>query len=198
MIYIERIKLPSLDRDYTPPSREFDFLNSTHKSAYPFHVLSFRGLFEVVFDDVTIITGGNGTGKSTLLNIIAQKLKLRRPTPFNNSEYFDRYLKLCRIDLSSTAHQLSAGINEYGRIISSDEVFDYMIETRLKNDEIDERRKTIVADVERMRDDEMPDHIDLEDPESIRAYLHQCEVKKKSRSKYIKDHLGFNISEFKR
>ena len=78
MIYLKSIHLPSLDNDRTIPKPEFDFLNNTHKSAYPYHVLSYRGLFDVEFDDVTIITGGNGTGKSTLLNVIAQKLRLTR------------------------------------------------------------------------------------------------------------------------
>ena len=192
MIYLKSIHLPSLDHDETCG---FDFLNNTHKSAYPYHVLSYRGLFDVEFDDVTIITGGNGTGKSTLLNVIAQKLRLTRQTPFNNSEYFEKYLHLCSIEKSRVAYQMSVDMSMYGRIITSDEVFDYMIENRLENEEIDEQRRTIVEEIDRLREGKMPTHLDLENPESIKAYRRQSEARRKSKARYVKDHLGFNLTE---
>ena len=194
MIYIEKLDLPTLEVFRSDCTDNY-YLNSTHKSAYPFHVLSYRGLFEVSFGDITIITGGNGTGKSTLLNVIAQLLNLRRPTPFNKTEYFDEYLSKCILTKSRTAYQLPADVSQYGRIITSDEVFDYMIETRLKNDEIDDRRKAMSAEIERLKNAKLPTRINMSNPESIRAYRHQSEVKRKSKSKYIKEHLGFNLAE---
>lgn len=190
MIYVNKLKLPSLDEDVID-----DVLNYIHKSAYPFHVLSHRGLFDVEFDDITIITGGNGSGKSTLLNVIAQKLGLRRPTPFNKTEYFDKYLALCNIELSNMAYQLSSNIKEYGRIIASDEVFDNLIDTRLRNDEIDDRRRQMAEEIDALRKGPMQRSIDFSNPESIRSYSRQSEARRKTKSKYIKDNLGFNIAE---
>ena len=190
MIYINKLTLPSLDADNINNE-----LNFVHKSAYPFHVLSYRGLFEVEFDDITIITGGNGSGKSTLLNVIAQKLGLRRPTPFNKTEYFDHYLRLCSIKLSDIAYQLSTDIKEYGRIITSDEVFDHLIDTRLRNDEIDDRRKKMCEEIDALRKAPMQTFIDFSNPDSIRSYSRQSEARRKTKSKYIKDNLGFNVAE---
>lgn len=191
MIYLQQLQLPSLESDHTYNS----FLNSTHKSAYPFHVLSFRGLFEVDFSDVTIITGSNGTGKSTLLNVIAQKLHLRRPTPFNDTSYFEEYLRLCHITKSLTAMQMSTSISDYGRIITSDEVFDYMIETRLKNDEINDRRRKMAEEYELLKNKRMPIGINPFDSASMGAYSRQLDTRRKSKAKFVKDNLGFNLAE---
>ena len=114
MVYIEKIILPSLDGNQVCVSETY------HRNFYPFKVLSYHGLYEVEFSDITLITGGNGTGKSTLLNVIAQKLNLRRQTPFNRTEFFDTYLERCRIKKSDTALQMPYDIREYGRIIPSD------------------------------------------------------------------------------
>lgn len=119
MIYIEHLKLPSLDED--------QIVNPVlylHQNAYPFHVLFHRGLFDVDFSDVTIITGGNGTGKSTLLNVIAEMLGLSRPTPYNRTDFFKYYIAKCDIIMSMFALQRTSDIASYGRIITSDEVFD--------------------------------------------------------------------------
>lgn len=166
MIYIEKLHLPSLDSDWTDSN-----LNYTHKSAYPFHVLSQQGLFDVFFRDITIVVGGNGAGKSTLLNIIAQKLKLRRHTAFNNTAYFEEYLKQCSVEKSLAAYQLPVDIADYGRIITSDEVFDYMIETRQRNDEIDRQRSLMLKEIDTIKRSEMPSHIDLTNQDSVKEYL---------------------------
>ena len=165
------------------------------RSVYPFHVLSTMGLFEVEFDAITIVTGGNGTGKSTLLNVIAQKLKLRRQTPFNRTEYFDSYLDRCDIQLSRIAWQLPYDISEYGRIITSDDVFDSILDQRIKNEEIDEKRRVMLREIDRLRDEGIPRQVDMEDRASIDAFLAHIEVQKKTKAHYVRDHLGFNLLE---
>ena len=189
MIYIEKIILPSLDSNQI-------LVNETyHRSYYPFHVLSSRGLYEVEFSDITLITGGNGTGKNTLMNVIAQKLRLRRQTPFNRTELFDTYLSRCEIKRSDISLQIPYDISEYGRIITSDEVFDHMLDIRLKNEEIDEKRRTILKEIERLENVPLLRHIDTENVESIEEYIKHVEVRSKTKSRYVKEHLGFNILE---
>ncbi len=189
MIYIEKIILPSL------VSNQILVNETYHRSYYPFHVLSSRGLYEVEFSDITLITGGNGTGKSTLINVIAQKLRLLRQTPLNRTELFDTYLSRCEIKMSDISLQIPYDISEYGRIITSDEVFDHMLDIRLKNEEIDEKRRTILKEIERLENVPLLRHIDTEKVESIEEYIKHVEVRSKTKSRYVKEHLGFNILE---
>ena len=189
MIYIEKLTLPSLDRNQICVNETY------HRSFYPFKVLSYHGFYEVEFSDITLITGGNGTGKSTLLNVIAQKLNLRRQTPFNRTEFFDSYLERCRIKRSDIALQMPCDIKDYGRIITSDEVFDHLLDLRLNNEEIDDTRKVMLEEIERLEGAPLPRHINLQNHEEIEAYSKQVEVRRKTKSCYVKDHLGFNILE---
>lgn len=64
---------------------------------YPFQILSKHRFEQIDFEPVTILYGGNGTGKSTVLNIIAQKLHLLREAPFNQSSFYEDYLELCSL-----------------------------------------------------------------------------------------------------
>ena len=47
-----------------------------------------KGLTQLDFEDITLLCGGNGTGKTTALNIIAEKLKLTRASLYNRSCFF--------------------------------------------------------------------------------------------------------------
>lgn len=46
-------------------------------NVYPCGIFSRNGFHEVNFSAATILYGGNGSGKSSLLNLIAQKLQLK-------------------------------------------------------------------------------------------------------------------------
>ena len=89
---------------------------------------------EIEFEPVTIFYGGNGTGKTTLLNIIAEKLRLIRNSVFNRSNFFDIYVSKCSADIMRR-------IPRESRIITSDDVFDYMIDVRNLNDGIHNKRE---------------------------------------------------------
>ena len=68
--------------------------NSYHYDTfYPFQVLSKHGLTRLDFEPVTILYGGNGSGKTTALNVIAEKLALDRDTLYNRSNFFENYLE---------------------------------------------------------------------------------------------------------
>ena len=82
---------------------EADFmfgLKTTYdQSVYPYGVLTKVGLNEIIFRPVTILYGGNGSGKSTALNVIAEKLRLKRNSAFNRSRFFQDYVDRCRAEL---------------------------------------------------------------------------------------------------
>lgn len=75
MIYLSRFTFPHVEREY-------DFLMSIKRTCYdtfyPFQVLPRHQLRMLDLEPVTILYGGNGSGKTTVLNIIAEKLGLTR------------------------------------------------------------------------------------------------------------------------
>ena len=89
MIYLEYFTFPDSDR-------EFDFFvnqkRTCYDSFYPFQILSRHHLHRIDFEPVTILYGGNGSGKTTVLNVIGEKLQLSRDSVFNKSNFFQDYL----------------------------------------------------------------------------------------------------------
>ena len=49
----------------------------TNNNIYPFNVLQNKEPDIFIFDNITVLYGNNGSGKSTILNIIAHKLDLK-------------------------------------------------------------------------------------------------------------------------
>lgn len=107
-------------------------------SIYPFNIFPQKKLRTIRFENITIICGGNGCGKSTLLNIMAEKLGVTRRAPFNYTPYYEDYLKLCSAELTF-GMRLPSG----SRIITSDDVFDFLLDIRAINTGVDRRREEL-------------------------------------------------------
>ena len=133
MIYLSEIAFPSYDEEYRA---RLDEKRTCFSTMYPFFVLSSRGLERLDFAPVTLLYGGNGSGKTTALNVIAEALSLRRDAPFNRSSFFDDYVKLC-------GFRTLAPLPEESRAVSSDDVFDYMLSLRAVNEGIDTKREEL-------------------------------------------------------
>lgn len=84
---------------YASANDEEQFLNYVRRSCYdtfyPFGILMKNQLRVVDFEPITIFYGGNGSGKSTALNIIAEKLGLERDTLYNRTDFYEKYLRYC-------------------------------------------------------------------------------------------------------
>ena len=117
----------------------FDLKTTYDQSVYPYGILPKTGLNEIIFRPVTILYGGNGSGKSTALNIIAEKLRLNRSSAYNRSRFFERYVDRCRVSLEEA-------VPENSRIITSDDVFDMMLDIRSINEGIDRKREKLAED----------------------------------------------------
>ena len=82
---------------------EYDFVSdqkmTCFNSYYPFNILP-RNQFRRIDCDrpITIFYGGNGSGKTTALNIIAEKFKLQRTSVFNKTSFFENYLEFCNYE----------------------------------------------------------------------------------------------------
>lgn len=133
MIYLSEFVFPSYDEEYRT---RLDEKRTCFNTMYPFFVLSSRGLERLDFAPVTLLYGGNGSGKTTALNVIAEALSLRRDAPFNRSSFFDDYVKLC-------SFRTLAPLPEESRAVSSDDVFDYMLSLRAVNEGIDVKREEL-------------------------------------------------------
>lgn len=116
-----------------------DIKRTCYNSFYPFGVLSIHHLHRLDFEPVTILYGGNGSGKSTALNVICEKLGLHRDTLYNRSSFYEDYLQMCEYE---TEHQ----IPEQSCMITSDDVFDFMMNLRCINEGIDTKREELFND----------------------------------------------------
>lgn len=131
--YLRSIDLVSIEQDteYTKNVHE-SYINNM----YPFDFFPYKGLRTVSFAPITFFYGGNGSGKTTLLNVIAEKLGLERHSVFNGSPLFHDYVSRCRVE--------KGVIPQASQILTSDDVFDYMINVRNLNDGIQLRREEII------------------------------------------------------
>ncbi len=133
MIYLSEFVFPDYDAEYRV---RLDEKRTCFNTMYPFFVLSSRGLERFDFAPVTLLYGGNGSGKTTALNVMAGALSLQRDAPFNRSSFFDDYVRLCR-------YTLTRPLPEASRAVTSDDVFDYMLSLRAVNEGIDENREKL-------------------------------------------------------
>ncbi len=133
MVYLDYFTFPDAESEY---NIFLETKRTCYDSFYPFRVLSRHGFERIDFEPVTILYGGNGCGKSTALNVIAEKMGIKRDSIFNKSNFYPDYLQLCE------AH-LKTKIPKNSRIITSDDVFDYMLNIRNLNEGIDLKRENV-------------------------------------------------------
>ena len=136
MVYLTHFSFPSLEEEYT---FHFQLKRTCYDTLYPFGILSKRHLECLDFDPVTILYGGNGSGKTTALNVMAEKLGLPRDTPYNRSNFFEDYTDRCDFRLAGPTASLPAA----SRVITSDDVFDFMLNIRTLNQGIDRKREEL-------------------------------------------------------
>ncbi|HJA92463.1 MAG TPA: AAA family ATPase [Candidatus Eisenbergiella merdipullorum] len=181
MIYLSHFQFP--DRE-----REYDFILSQKRTCYdtwyPFQILSKHGLIMLDFEPVTILYGGNGSGKTTALNIISEKLGLKRDTLYNRSNFFEDYTALC-------SYETDGNEPEDGRIITSDDVFDFMLDLRNLNAGIDRKRETLLKDYldTKYTPFQMRSLDDYEQLKKVNL------AKRSTQSKYVRKNLKDNIRE---
>lgn len=136
MVYLSTFKFPHVELEY-------DFImgqkRTCYDTYYPFQILSKHNLLRLDFEPVTILYGGNGSGKTTALNVIAEKTGLLWDTLYNRSNFFEDYTKMC-------SYEEELKIPEGSRIITSDDVFDFMLDLRSINDGISRKRDELLEE----------------------------------------------------
>lgn len=173
MIYLQNFKLMTLREEEGYLN---DFKRTCFDSYYPLGVFSHeKNLSKLEFSDITIFCGGNGSGKSTLLNIIAEKLELNRQTCYNKTYFFDPYIAKCEYELSIFDKMILRDFKRISRIITSDDVFNHIIDVRRKNDNLNFKRNLIFEEKTNMSryggnwKGDRPRSVNMEDPASIKV-----------------------------
>ncbi len=182
MIYLKSFTFPNADREF---NFFMDIKRTCYDSYYPFKILSKQDLDRLDFDVVTILYGGNGSGKSTALNVIAEKTGIRRDSVYNKSNFFPDYVKLCGMNTEED-------ITENSRIITSDDVFDYMLNIRNLNEGIDFKREELFdeyldAKYSRFQMKSMDDYEQLKKVNNSR---------RKTQSRFVRAELMDNVREY--
>lgn len=159
---------------------------------YPCGIFDDKKLREIYFRKITIFYGGNGSGKSTLLNLIAEKLKLNRIAPYNSGEMFDLYAENCEYTTGYDDEGFQYRIPNGSRIITSDDVFDYMLAVRSNNNEISESK---VEAKEEWKNLKFSETLKFEGMKDYETYRLQVLARKKSlsRRKFIRKTAGSEV-----
>ena len=84
-----------------------------HTHIYPYNVFEYKDIVPFIFNSITVFYGNNGSGKSTILNLIAQKLHIKGQempivNTYGNKNYCEQFLNECRYTFDS---------DDYGHII---------------------------------------------------------------------------------
>ena len=159
--------------------------NSYHYDTfYPFQVLSKHGLTRLDFEPVTILYGGNGSGKTTALNVIAEKLALDRDTLYNRSNFFEDYTGMCD-------YEEELPVPKESRIITSDDVFDFMLNLRSINDGINLKREQLFADYL----EDKYSHFQMKSLDDYERLKKVNMAKRRTKSRYVRENLMDNVRE---
>ncbi len=147
MIYIDYFKLPSQEIIN-------NYYSQKNYSVYPWTIF-FKNCFEWInCKDITIFYGNNGSGKSTVLNIIAEKIGVKRNnelfkdviyTKFGEIHPFDDFVDTIFMQLSFDDNGENISMPKHIELITSDDIFK-KINNRLNHNikalmEIEETRK---------------------------------------------------------
>lgn len=159
---------------------------------YPCGLFSKKELSEIYFSKTTIFYGGNGSGKSTLLNLIAQKLELNRIAPFNSSEMFSMYVDACEYELGYDDEGFRYRIPNGSRIITSDDIFDYMLTVRTNNNEISENKEAAREEWANLKFGESIKFNGMDDYEALRMQV-LARSKSVSRRQFIRRTAGNEV-----
>ena len=134
---------------------------------------------------ITIFNGGNGCGKSTILNLIAAKLGIGHRTASNTSEYFNMFAEVCKISTHSDFDE----INRRCDIITSDDVFQHCLKLRQNNKEISAKQKELI----RRKREETGQVENLRGLDDFERWKKDISLRDKSYSRNLEKYVGHTL-----
>ena len=172
--YLEKFWLPSAknDTDFT-----VGFQETCYNGLYPFGLFPDKEIREISFSPITVFYGRNGCGKTTLLNVIAEKAGAVRHSEFNGSGLFPQYVKMCYLRMRRRP--------ETCQILTSDDVFDYVLNMRTLNAGIDRRREELFEEYYEKKDS----NVKLTSLQDYEAYKETQAARRRTKSRYTRERL---------
>ena len=191
MIYLQSFRMPTRNDEekyFSNPCNQ-KIRRTCYTTKYPFGLFRYRELPEFYFNDITIFCGDNGSGKSSILNVIAEKLSLERNAPFNRSDFFEDYVDLCD-------YQPKRAIPKESKIITSDGVFERVLDIRRINDGIDGKRSELIDEyIAENSPNAAPNLLKGLDDYDRWKRVSDMRNKNRSQSRFLKENLMRNIQE---
>ena len=189
--YLDSFRLPSADWEEEYLNFDVKMKMTCYSHPYPFKLFPDKELSRLSFAPITIFYGGNGSGKTTLLNVIAEQLQAVRGTYFNRSPFFDDFVGACEAKMSRGAW------TDNIQMITSDDVFDYVLDIRAMNEGIDWKREALMEDYWDRKDYLSKNNASfqmksLADYEELK--IHNS-AKRLTPSKYVRENVMGNLPE---
>ncbi len=188
MIYLQSFVFPTEDQEFRFFLKDPKARRTCYDSSYPFGLFRDRELPGFYFDDITVFYGNNGSGKSTILNVIAEKLGLERSAPYNKTDFFGDYVERCD-------YTLERSIPKNSEIITSDGVFERVLDIRRINDGIDDRREKMVQEYIEEVTNETPNTLRGIDDYERWKRVSDIRNRNKSQSSFLRKNLMRNVAE---
>lgn len=192
-VYLKTFNFPTPDMEWNEimyGSEEFKM--TCYNNFYPFKILP-EHIRKLEFTPITILYGTNGSGKTTMLNVIAERLGINRSIKINKSTFIDDYVKLCDYEYKECPSVM--------RMITSDDVFSNLFWIREKNEIIDRKREEMIEfrskcsspDPGWLRDAMTEEIGDANWVENIDVLKKVLDARKNTASEFLKKRVGNNI-----
>lgn len=160
-------------------------IKSIHNSYYPLEMFCRRGFENIEFAPITIFYGGNGSGKTTLLNIISDTIEASKRNINKKGEVFNSYVSICKL-YYELIHKLDCKDIKY---ISSDDVFDYLLDLRAINSSVNRRKEALVDEYKEYKYSSVDKYDGIEQIDELR---NKVDSNRMTVSQYVRTRLKNN------
>lgn len=176
MVYLKSFEL----LDYIAERNINWGISKINPTTYPLGIFPPKEFKSISFDTITCFYGGNGSGKTTLLNMIADKLHASRKSLVDKGNVFEAYVKICNYEMGFES-PLEI------KVISSDDVFDYLLDIRSINTSVNRRK--IELSKEYLENKYNPNGDTFENYDNLKNVW---DAKNNTLSKYVRQRLNNN------
>lgn len=189
MVYLDSFRFPTFKEEDNFLAGYFRANPYSMNMIYPFKVLSERGLHSLDFKEITLLYGGNGSGKSTALNTIANLLGAARNSAYNKGDFNDTYLKMCSYSTADEWCDHVFSIRDKTTLVTSDDIFKYMLEMRQNNGRVRNLRDDAIRQWFADRNARIKS-VNFETGEGVDELKRSQRAKRQSAKQYISENLG--------
>ena len=168
------------------PNGEYGIISNKlniHNNLYPLHIFPNKEFTNIEFEPITIFYGGNGSGKTTILNIISDTVNASKRNIDKRNELFNHYVDICK-DNCELIHQSECKSIKY---ISSDDIFDCLLDLKAINSSINRRKDELANQYFEYKNND--NKFSIEQYEEIK---NEYDSKRMSASKFVRTRLSKN------